>query len=230
MLSRHGWLKIVLGLLVVLCQEVMPAETGQAVVQLVRDRYQLDTAQYTVEVVANQLKTRLVNTSDLNLRPLTQSAPIGPFTLIVEIKRDSALIERGQVRLRISKFADVLVCTDKIQRHDLLTESNVELKRFDITNLREQPVISLDELPGQRAKRNLRVGSILTAAAIEPIPTVEIGGEVTIVYSDEWGSITAPGEALESGLIGDRVRVKNRASGKVIMATVASGKTVQVNP
>jgi flagella basal body P-ring formation protein FlgA len=35
---------------------------------------------------------------------------------------------------------------------------------------------------------------------------------------------------METGRIGDRVRVKNRASGKIILATVISDKSVEVNP
>jgi flagella basal body P-ring formation protein FlgA len=35
---------------------------------------------------------------------------------------------------------------------------------------------------------------------------------------------------METGRIGDRIRVKNLASGKIVLATVISGKSVEVNP
>jgi flagella basal body P-ring formation protein FlgA len=230
MQSRHGWLKVVLGMLVFLCQSAAAVETGRAVVDLVRERYQLDSTAYEIEIVSIQLKTRLVNLGDLSIKSLTQTEPIGPFTVMAEINNNGVLIERGQVRLRVSKFAEVLVAADNVGRHELLSETKFELKRCDVTSLREQPVTSQAELGGMRAKRNLRTGNILTTGAIEPVPDIDVGGEVTIVFTDNWGSITAPGEALEAGTIGARVRIKNLASGKIILATVVSGNSVEVNP
>ena len=230
MQSRHGWLTIVLGALIVLAQTAAAVQLDRAVVDLVRERYQLDSSRFQIDVVANQLKTRIVNPVDLSIRSLTQTEPVGPFTVIAEITHDGILIERGQVRLRIGKFADVLVASDKIDRHELLSEQKFELKRTDVTSLREQPVTSTADISGMRAKRNLRAGNVLTLGAIEPVPDIDVGGEVTIVFTDDWGSVSVPGEALESGLIGTRVRVKNLASGKIILAKVVSGNSVEVNP
>jgi hypothetical protein len=79
MQSRHGWLKVVLGMLVFLCQSAAAVETGRAVVDLVRERYQLDSTAYEIEIVSIQLKTRLVNLGDLSIKSLTprpsRSAP-----------------------------------------------------------------------------------------------------------------------------------------------------------
>jgi len=230
MKSRHGWLTTIIGLLVFLSQSATAVELNRAVVDLVRERYQLDSSSYEIEVVANQLKTRMVNPVDLSFRSLTQTEPVGPFTVMAEITREGVLIERGQVRMKISKFADVLVASDQIGRNDLLSKQKFELKRTDVTSLREQPVISTADIKGMRAKRNLRVGNVLTMGAIEPVPDIDVGGEVTIVFTGNWGTITAPGESMESGVVGTRVRVKNLASGKIILATVTSGKLVEVNP
>ncbi len=230
MKSRHGWLTVVLGLVIVFSKPASAVETNRAVIDLVREKYHLDSSTYEIDIVANQLKTRVVNAVDLSFRSLTQTEPSGPFTVLAEITHDGVLVERGQVRLKISKFADVLVASDQIGRHELLSEQKFELKRTDVTSLREQPVISNADIRGMRAKRNLRVGNVLTMGAIEPVPDIDVGGEVTIVFTDVWGSITAPGEVLESGVIGNRVRVKNLASGKTILATVTSGKLVEVNP
>lgn len=229
-MSRPGWLKIILGLLVFLCQSAMAVETNETIEELVRERLQLDSASFEINILSSQLKTTSVNPVDLTLRSLTQGQPLGPFTLLVEISRDRAVIERGQVHLMIRKFAEVMVALDKIARHELLKTEKFELKRTDVTSLREQPAVSIAEIAGQRARRNLRVGSILTTAAFEPVPDIEVGGEVTIVFTDNWGTITVPGRALESGSIGSRVRVRNLASGKILLAAVVSSKSVEVNP
>ena len=190
----------------------------------------VEPIEYEIEITANQLKTRWVDPADLSLKSLSRKEPLGPFTVLVEITSEGALIEKGQVRLRVKRFAKVLVATDKIGRHDILTEQQFELRRIDVTSLREQPVSSMAGIVGQRSKRNLRLGSILTNAAMEPVPDIDVGGEVTIVFTDTWGSVTAPGRSLQSGWIGGKLRVKNLASGKVINAQVISQKRVEVNP
>jgi len=228
--SHKSWIRLLIGVLVFLAQSAFAVETSEALLQMVREQFRLDAETYEIDILSNRLKTRMVNPADLSLRPLTQQEPLGLFSLQVEIKRDDAVIERGQVRLRIKKFADVLVATDKIERHQTVNEQQFELKRTDVTSLREQPVISFAELTGYRAKRNLRMGSILTTGALEPVPDIDVGGEVTIVFSDDWGTVTVPGQVMETGRIGDRVRVKNLASGKIVSATVISDKSVEVNP
>jgi flagella basal body P-ring formation protein FlgA len=227
---RVSSIRLLIGALVFSAQSVFAVETNEALVQKFREQFQLNVETYDIDVLSNRLKTRMVNPVDLSLRPLTQQEPLGLFSLQVEITRDGAIIERGQVRLRIKKFADVLVATDKIGQHQSLGEQQFELKRTDVTSLREQPVVSFAELTGYRAKRNLRMGSILTTGALEPVPDIEVGGEVTIVFSDDWGNITVPGQVMETCRIGDRVRVKNLASGRIVLAMVISDKSVEVNP
>jgi flagella basal body P-ring formation protein FlgA len=230
MFSNKNWIRFLIGALIFLAQSAFAVETNEALMQMVREQFRLNVDAYEIDILSNRLKTRMVNPVDLSIRPLTQQEPLGLFSVQVEITRDGTVIERGQVRLRIKKFADVLVATDKIQRHQSLSEQQFELKRTDVTSLREQPVISFAELTGYRAKRNLRMGSILTSGALEPVPDIDVGGEVTIVFSDSWGTITVPGQVMETGRIGDRVRVKNLASGKIVLATVTSDKSVEVNP
>ncbi|MCX6834639.1 MAG: flagellar basal body P-ring formation chaperone FlgA, partial [candidate division Zixibacteria bacterium] len=218
--SRKTSIRLLISALIFSAQSVFAVETNEALIQKIREQFQLNVETYDIDILSNRLKTRMVNPVDLSLRPLTQQEPLGLFSLQVEITRDGVIIERGQVRLRIKKFADVLVATDKIEQHQFLGEQQFELKRTDVTSLREQPVVSFAELTGYRAKRNLRMGSILTTGALEPVPDIEVGGEVTIVFSDDWGNITVPGQVLETCRIGDRVRVKNLASGRIVLATV----------
>jgi flagella basal body P-ring formation protein FlgA len=205
-------------------------DTDEAIVQLMRDTYGLDSGHYDIEVNSNQLKTRMVLPGDLSLRAFSPKEPLGPFTIDVTITHRGEEIERGQVRLRINKFDEVMVALDKIGRHELLAEDQFEQKRMNVTSLREQPVTSPDQIDEQRSRRNLRRGTILTTGAMEPVPDIEVGGEVTIICQDTWGIITAPGKALQDGWSGDRIRVKNLASNKMIDAVVTADGRVRVDP
>jgi len=205
-------------------------DTGEAVKKAIFERYDLDPEHYQVEIASCQLKSEQVDPADLTFRAFSPKEPLGSFTIYARIERDGVIQDKGQVRLIIKRFVDVLVAADKIRRHQALLDTDFELKRMNVTSLREQPVCSAEALGGQRSKKNLRIGDILTTGAIEPVPDIEVGGEVTIIYSDHWGQVTVPGKVLQDGRSGETVRVKNRASGKIILARVIDNKSVTVGP
>ncbi len=224
-------IKSLLPLLLILgASNVNSASLDEVVVDRMREMYQLDTAQYEIEVLTNRLKTAEIASSGLDLRPLTQKEPLGLFSVMAELTIDGQLIESGQIRLKIKKFAEVLVSTDKIRRKDSFHNNNVTTRRMDVTSLREQPVRSLEALNSHRAKRNLRTGSILTTACVEVVPDMESGRAVKIVYVDGLCQVTASGVALEQGMAGEYVKVRSKASGKIIMARVVDDGAVAVDP
>jgi len=201
---------------------------NDAIIQAVTERYELDSTRYEIEIAANRLKTKIVNVEDLTFRAISKRDPIGPFTIYLQITENGECIDQGQVRLRISKFKEVLVARDNIKRHELLTEDRFELQRMDVTTLRAQPISSLDEIAAMRSKQNVRRGEVLTSKSVEPIPDINSGGMVTIVYTDGLCTVTAPGKALQTGWIGKSIKVRNKTSGKIIQARVKDAQTVAV--
>jgi flagella basal body P-ring formation protein FlgA len=220
----------------ILCTGLLIAGTSianpcdEAVVEKIFHLYQLDKSSYEVEVLSNPLKSAEVSADEIVIRPLSQKEPLGLFTVIAKVVQNGKAVEEGQVRLRIKKYADVLVTTDRIKRHEDLIADKLVVKRMDVTNLVERPLVSLDELAGHRAKRNISKGKILTAGAVEPIPDVERGHEVIIVYTNGLCRVTAEGITLQSGMAGDYVKVKNKSSGKIIIARVIDETAVAVDP
>jgi flagella basal body P-ring formation protein FlgA len=204
-------------------------DSDQALCQAIREKFALDEDSYEVEVLANRLGPEKVDPDHLAITPLTVKEPIGLFTVMAVVMADGHRAGRGQVRFRIRKFEDVLVATDKIGRHEALVEEKFALKRMEVTSLREQPVYSLEGLADYRAKRNISTDRILTTPAIEPVPDIDVGREVTILISKGRLSITAPGRALQPGSKGDLVKIRNKATGKVIKARVVDSRSVAMD-
>ncbi len=205
-------------------------DTPQAVCDLVLQTYDLDPEHYEIEILSNRLETRLVDPEDLTFCEISRKDPIGLFTIMATINHGGEVIDKGQVRMRIRRFEDVLVSAGRLNRYQQLTAELFELKRTEVTSLREQSIGSFDEILHQRLKRNLHKGDILTKEAMESIPDIEVGEEVTIVYSDGLCNITVPGKVLQTGWVGHAVRVKNEVSGKIISARVVDDRSVAVDP
>ena len=206
------------------------SDINQAVVEQIYDNYQLDPQYYQVEVLASSLKTDYNDSLDIIIESLSQKEPRGLFTILVSLYKDKNFVEKGQVRLRIKKFAEVLVATTKIERNEVLSEDKLILKMMDITSLQEQPVESFDAINGYRSKRNLFIGRILTSDAVEPVPDIDVGREVSIVYTNGLFSVSTTGKALQKGWTGDYVKVRNNDSGKIILARVVDEGAVVIDP
>lgn len=194
------------------------------------ETYGLDTTVYEIEHLTDRLFDLDDNTALTVIRPLSIKEPIGLFSVLAQLDYPDGNGETMQVRLRIRKFAEVVVAKDKFDRNDPLDPSALSVERMDITTLREQPLRSVEDLAGLRTTRIIRRGTVLTAGMIEAVPDVEAGNEVDIVYQTGLCTITARGKALEPGYKGDLVRVKNAASGKIINAEIIDHGSVSVNP
>ncbi len=209
---------------------VVALDTETAIRQRILETYELDPEMTTIEISSNRLSTRFVDPDDLTLKAFSQREPSGPFTVHATVTHQGETIDKGEVRLRVNRFAKVLIAADKIGRHDFLAAEQFELKCVSITSLREKAISDLGAIEGCRSKRNLRKGQVLTTGAVEPIPDIDVGNDVTIVYDDGVCAISVPGTALQTGWVGRTVRVKNKASGKIVQARVVDNRSVAIDP
>lgn len=210
-------------------QGVRAMSPEAAIIQKMVEMYQLDTAFYRVEVISQPLRSADVSADDLRIRPLTQKEPIGQFTIMVTLNGAGQVLESGQARLKIRKFAEVLVTSDRLRRHDELTGKKLTLKRMEITTLVEGPITSMQSVIGLRSKRNVRRGTILTTAAVEAIPEVRYGQSIDIVYLSGGCRISTAGIVMQDGFAGDYIKVKNKSSNKIIVARVVDRSAVTVD-
>lgn len=204
--------------------------SDEAIRSKVATMYDLDTNLYQIDILTNRLKSADISLDQLTLRPLSPKEPLGLFSMMADVKIDGVLFESGQIRLKIRKFADVLVLLDNVRRSRSIAAEQLLLKRMEVTNLRQRPLVELSELDGYRAGRNLKRGAILTADDLEQIPDIENGRDVAIVYIDGQCRISADGRTLQAGQAGDYIRVRNKASGKIILARVIDATAVAVDP
>jgi flagella basal body P-ring formation protein FlgA len=226
--TEIGAILVAVGLLAAGSGHAVPV--GDAVAARLCAMYELDTSCYRVELLNNPFHLAEAESGDVTIRPLSQKDPLGLFTAVVRIEAGEGQTEEGQVRMMVHRFADVVVTTDRVASNREFTGTNAVVRRLDVTALTEKPFVSLDELGGMRARRNLAAGTILTSGAVAPIPDMERGREVAIVYVDGLCRITAAGVTMQAGMAGEYIRVKNKASGKIIEARVIDETAVAVDP
>jgi flagella basal body P-ring formation protein FlgA len=227
-MKRTAAFLIALTTLTVLSPRAECATVYEIVVRQLIDRFHLDTATCKIEVLSSQVADDSVSSERVRIQPLFQKEPVGLVSLVAEITGEDKSVRRGQISLRVHRFAPVYVAAGTLKTHEIITEDKLVQKTMEVTSLREQPVTSLDGILGYRSKRNLSGGQILTSEAVEPVPDIEVGREVSILFKGESFTITTHGQAMQTGWHGQLIRVRNGSSGKVILARVSGTNEVDV--
>ncbi len=190
--------------------------------------FQLDTSRTEIEFRSLRLAAASGEYDRIELTRLTRSEPRGLLSLKVTLYKDGRSIKSGQISIRVLHYDNVLVSTDRINRHAPIEQGMYEIERREVTSLSNKPVTTPEQLSGCWAKRHISKGKILTMAMIEQIPMIITGQNIEIVYRSAGFDVSAQGLAMQSGYTGDRIKVKNLQSRKIITATIHDGKTVLV--
>jgi flagella basal body P-ring formation protein FlgA len=140
----------------------------------------------------------------------------------------------GQTQRSMSVTADVrilrpvLVASHMLRRGEAIGLESCELVERDVTMVRGNYYVDALMLQGMQARRTLSIGDMVTDQHLQKIPVIKRGDAIQLVARAGRMSMSAAGEALQDGGIGDRIRVKNSDSGKVIYGHVLEGGIIQV--
>ena len=152
----------------------------------------------------------------------------GPTVLRVGIDVDGQTLKTMSVTADIRYLRPVLIARYMLGRGEALEESMVEMAERDITTLRNGYFTELALLQDMQTRRSLAEGAVLTRNYVAAIPVVKRGAAVELVARTNRFSATALGEAMQDGGVGERIRVKNSDSGKILYGQILDAYTIQM--
>jgi len=132
------------------------------------------------------------------------------------------------VSARVIHRGEVLVATRNLPRGAVLAESDLASEE---RNIEEGPSGYLTEpaqAVGKRTIRPLRLGLPVTSGALEDVQVIERGQRVWLLAQSRSLSVRMSGTALEGGTPGDRIRVQNDASKRVVQGLVGEDGSIRV--
>lgn len=135
---------------------------------------------------------------------------------------------KQNVALQLHAYTEVAVLTQPVTIGHVLSEADINMVRHDIGAISKEFFTDADAVIGQQIRRQLRAGTILNADMLNNPIVINRGEQVTIRTQKPGISIEMKGVALEQGRSGERIRVRNDRSGKVVTGTVAAAGLVLV--
>jgi flagella basal body P-ring formation protein FlgA len=112
---------------------------------------------------------------------------------------------------------------------DTITAEQLTDRRFRLSPRNMQAVaLTRSIVVGKIARRTLVAGQVIPQNAVEDLKLVKRGVPIRVVFAEQGLTIVTYAEPLQSGAIGEMIRVRNMDSGTVIVGTVQADGSITV--
>ena len=132
------------------------------------------------------------------------------------------------VPVQVALMESIVVSRRPLVRGQTLGADDVMLSQVDTSRLHKAYFVRIEDVVGLRSKRAVGSGKTLHAGMLEREKLVKRGSQVEIVSISDGLQVRMRGKALGNGGQGDRIKVKNLNSGRVVTGTVASNGVIRV--
>lgn len=126
------------------------------------------------------------------------------------------LFMTGNVRVEKT----IVVSTRPLARGSILTRQDLALQETDITRLRPGYLTNLDHAVGKQSKRPLHTGDVVYDRLLTPAIIVKKGDKVSVQANTGQVRVSVSGTAMQDGVQGQQIKVRNNASKRVVKAWV----------
>jgi flagella basal body P-ring formation protein FlgA len=154
--------------------------------------------------------------------------PSGQVVVRLSLFKNNERVQKLTSSVRIGIIKQVLVAVSPIRIGEQLTDEKVRYETRDISLSEDGPLDSVAQVNGLVASHFIPIGRMLTMSAFKRLPTLSNGNHVNIRYSKGPLTLDTEGIAREDGSIGEKIRVMNSNSKKIITAVVVDSTTVAI--
>lgn len=164
---------------------------------------------------------------------LTTGMPSGvhyniPTVVMVTVDIDGQAVTKVPVRFAVKQYGQVVVTAGQLRATETFSTGNLRYERMDIGKMGSGYFTDMKKILGQVSRRSLMPGMVLTDSMVVKPVLVKRGGAVNIIACIGSMEVVTMGQAMQDGIEGQLIRVKNINSTKIISAKVLDEATVQV--
>jgi flagellar basal body P-ring formation protein FlgA len=164
--------------------------------------------------------------------PLTSTlAPGSQFSgkTTVHLRCNSTSPWTVYIAAQIKLYGKVMQTGQPLARGHVLRKDDLVAVEEDLSRIRYGYFINKENLIGKQLKRQLPQGRIIKANYVKSQTLVKRGELVSIVAENTGYSVKMTGTAMSSGARGDRIRVKNTSSKRIVEGIIKEAGVVSIN-
>ncbi len=162
----------------------------------------------------------------------TYDSPNGlrPGRNVVGVRCDTPRPWKLYVTVNVATLEPVVVAARALARGQTIAAGDLRLEKRDTSRLHRAYFTDIAGLLGQRTRRQVAAGRLLHPGLVERRRLVRRGTLVQLLARHGALQVRVKGKALEDGTLGDRIRVRNTASGRTVTGEVVASGVVAVSP
>ncbi len=128
----------------------------------------------------------------------------------------------------VVEMIDVPILINSKAKGDIIKDDDIEYISVEKRKIVRNTILEPEQLIGKQAKKNIDINKVVKIYDVGRAIAVKKKSLITIVYKTKMINLEAQGKALESGGIGDVIKVENLNSKVTVSATIIDIGKVQV--
>ena len=161
--------------------------------------------------------------------PLLRGNPAGMSSqrMMFDVECPSLANWRYRVTVSPDIYVPVVMTREDVMRGEVITADNLMLKKFNLSSSREPYLTAISDVVGMTAKRNLPSLRPVTLSMFQQPLLIKRDQPVTLFSQSGNITVQTQGTALNNGHQGERVRVRNDSSQRIVSGVVMANGSVK---
>jgi flagella basal body P-ring formation protein FlgA len=133
------------------------------------------------------------------------------------------------VPAKVASFSQVLVTNSPLRRGHLVSAEDVSLQSRDSSSLNRAYLSDPEHVIGKVLKKNLARKALFTNAVLAEPHVIDKGQHIDLQAGSGGLQVSVTAIALSSGAVGEKIRVKNLSSSKIVEGTILASGAVRAD-
>jgi flagella basal body P-ring formation protein FlgA len=155
---------------------------------------------------------------------------LGAVAWDVQIVTEGGKPQKTVVSATARAWQHQVVLAKPVAFKQVIRDSDVTERRLLVDSLDDDPMLSMKQVVGQQAARQMAAGTVLTAKTVQAVPLARAGQFITITLSRGGVRIKTVGRAMEEGSFGQTIKVKNESTKDVYQVVLTGPQEGTMGP
>ena len=183
-----------------------------------------------IEVIVGQLDPRLrLNKCSIPLEAYRQNYEYQRTLSIVGVRCNDDKPWSLFVPVSVKHYREVAVLNHSVVRNTVIRKDDFVMEKRNINRLTSGYFDNDKNLIGKVITQNLSTGTVLTKHHVKAATAVNRGQSVTLIAKNSVIEVRMKGIAMSKGAIGERIKVKNTNSERIIEGIIINKDLISVN-
>jgi flagella basal body P-ring formation protein FlgA len=137
---------------------------------------------------------------------------------------------KGAITALARAWQDEVMVNKPLAFRQVIQGEDVTTRRTLVDRLPAEPLLTLPQVVGQQAARELTTGAVVSTRMVDAIPLVKPGQLVTVTVTAGTVQIKTVGRAMEEGAYGQAVKVRNETTRDILEVVMTGPQQGTMDP